>query len=346
MLKGVLFGFGNMGEAVARQMAKRKDVQLIGAMDPTEERREVAAGTYGLKTAASTDATLNLGKIDFALVTSPNAFHCEQVLKAVAAGAHVYCEKPLALSVAECDKMVDAVEKAGRANVVNFSFRYNGVGRMFKKLLDDGAIGEVLSAWQLRSRGYGLHCAGARHPAVVRPDQSGGWTMHHMCHDIDLLNWTVGPFRRVWSLARSTVPEGPSEEIIWAMAELERPGQATRPMAMLGDAVHRMRIEEQGVTGRGGTMRLEHRDGQAVVVVQPEGGDPGLRSGSGKPLPEQVHATEGLAEPGGGLGHFFDCLQNGTQSQVTFRDARAAVQVALACQLSARAGGTPVTLSA
>jgi predicted dehydrogenase len=248
--------------------------------------------------------------------------------------------------------MVAAAEATQRINVVNFSIRYSGAGRTMKRLVDEGAVGDVLSAWRLRSRGYGLYTAGARHPAVVRPDHSGGWTMHHMCHDIDAIYWLVGAYEKVWSLSRTTVPEsaqagghggiGHSEELIWAMAELNRTGQAVRPMAMLGDAVHRYHLEDHGVTGTKGTMHLERQAGQWVVVLQPEGGETGLRSDSGKALPKHVFETESSAEPGGGLGHFFDCIVNGKSSQVTFRDARAAVRVALACQQSARSGGQPV----
>lgn len=345
MLKGVIFGFGNMGESVVRQLSERRDLQLIGAMDPGADRRKIAADTYGLKTAADTAGLLNLGPIDFALITSPNRFHCEQTLAAVQAGAHIYCEKPLALTLQECDQMVAAVENSRRVNVVNFSIRYSGAGRTMKKLIDDGRVGRVLSAWRLRSRGYGLHCAGARHPAVVAPDQSGGWTLHHMCHDIDVLHWLVGPFRKVWSLSRTTVADRPSEELIWSMAELERAGQSTRPMAMLGDAVHRLHLEDHGVTGEGGTLHLDGRGAEQKIVLQPEGGDPGLRSGSGKPLPREEFATAAAAEPGGGLGHFCDCLLNGKASQVTFRDARAAVAVARAMQQSAGLGGQPVEVT-
>ncbi len=342
MLQGALLGFGNMGEAVAKRMAEFKDARIATVFDPGAERRAVAE-SLGLKAVAKLDDAF-ASRIDFALVVSPNRFHCEQVLAAVQAGAHVYCEKPLALNLDECDRMVAAVEAARRVNVVTFSIRYSGAGRVMKRLVDDGALGELLTFWRIRSRGYGLFTAGARHPAVVDPAASGGWTMHHMCHDIDALYWLCGAYKKVWSLSRSTVPGGASEELIWTLAELERAGQTVRPTAMIGDAVHRMHFEEEGASGSAGTMRRVLRDGREMILLQPEGGEPGLRSGAGRALPEREFPTADAAEPGGGLGHFFDCLVSGKASQVTFRDARAAVAVARACQQSARAGGQPIDL--
>ncbi len=89
--------------------------------------------------------------------------------------------------------MIAAVESAGVINVVNYSMRYIDAYLKIKGLVDSGQTGRILSICHFKTRAFGLYAAGARHRAVVEPEESGGWTVHHACHDIDFLYWINGP---------------------------------------------------------------------------------------------------------------------------------------------------------
>ena len=76
-------------------------------------------------------------------VSTPGDTHNEIVLAALAAGKHVLCEKPLANNLAEAREMLDAARRAGVIAIVNFNYRRVPAVQFAKKLIDDGAIGEV-----------------------------------------------------------------------------------------------------------------------------------------------------------------------------------------------------------
>ena len=79
--------------------------------------------------------------IDLVDVCTPNFMHKDCVIAAAEAGKIVVCEKPMAMNVAEAQEMVDAVEKAGVANMVSFNYRRVPAITLFKQLVDEGRVG-------------------------------------------------------------------------------------------------------------------------------------------------------------------------------------------------------------
>lgn len=82
-------------------------------------------------------------EIDVIDVLVPNVLHHEVVMAAIAAGKHIICEKPLSISSSESREMVAAAEKAGIVNQVGFNWRLTPAVQLAKKLIDEGAIGEI-----------------------------------------------------------------------------------------------------------------------------------------------------------------------------------------------------------
>ena len=81
--------------------------------------------------------------VEGVVITSPHTAHRDQALAAAAAGKHVYIEKPMALSTAECDAIIAACEAAGVQLTVNFVTRFRHAPMAMKRLVDDGSIGEI-----------------------------------------------------------------------------------------------------------------------------------------------------------------------------------------------------------
>ena len=81
--------------------------------------------------------------VDAVLLASPTQIHRDQVLEAAAAGKHVYTEKPMAATLSECDAMIDACRQAGVLLAVNTVTRFRRGFQLARKLIDEGAIGEV-----------------------------------------------------------------------------------------------------------------------------------------------------------------------------------------------------------
>ena len=137
-----LIGSGYMGRTYAacltRHVPNGRLVSVWGG-----RRAKATADEFGVEAEASFDAMLARPDIDALLITSPHAAHRDQAVAAAAAGKHVYIEKPMAISVAECDAIIAACAAAGVQLTVNFVTRFRDAPVAMKRLVDDGAIGEI-----------------------------------------------------------------------------------------------------------------------------------------------------------------------------------------------------------
>ena len=137
------------------------------------------------------------------VIATPPHLHREIALAAFASGAHVLCEKPLAMTQAEARDMVAAAAKHGKVGMTCFNWRYPPALQALNARLKSGEIGRVLHA---NGRWYGAGFADETVKATWRANrqQAGHGAMGDMgVHLIDILRWNLGPITRV--LARPTV---------------------------------------------------------------------------------------------------------------------------------------------
>ena len=113
--------------------------------DTPLERAEAMAGQLGF--ARATDdwrALVADPEVELVSITTPNRLHREMALAALAAGKHVWCEKPLALTLGEAEEMAAAAEAAGVATMVGYNYLRNPAFAHAQRLVEDGAIGRVV----------------------------------------------------------------------------------------------------------------------------------------------------------------------------------------------------------
>jgi predicted dehydrogenase len=260
--------------------------------------------------------------LDFVLVVSTSYAHAEQVVAAAEAGLHVFCEKPIALTVEDADCMIEAVESAGVINAVNYSMRYIDAYLKIKDMIDAGKLGRLLSICHYKMRGFGLYSAGARHRAVVEAGESGGWTVHHACHDIDFLYWINGPITQVYAATQTTAPDKDSEEVVLGSVVFENGA-----IGQIGDSICGIRDHYTQIIGA-----------EASLIMSGEHEETELRfHREGARAPEIIPARDKKRQ-GGGIDHFLACIREGKQSPNSLRGARHSLEVALAMQESARSG--------
>ena len=144
-----IVGTGYFGAELGRIMAEQEGAKIVAVLDP--ENAESAAQEFGCDVETDLDVLCAREDVDAVIVASPNNLHKEPVLAAARHGKNVFCEKPIALSYADCDEMVTACEKAGvifmAGHVMNF---FRGV-RHAKQLIKEGKIGDVLYAHSARN---------------------------------------------------------------------------------------------------------------------------------------------------------------------------------------------------
>ncbi len=121
----------------------RQRVQVVGGSDPDRGARDAAA-RMGVATFADAGEMLERSRPDLVAVCTPPALHREHVELSLAAGCDVFCEKPLAESLADADAMVSAARAAGRKVVVNNEFPAMRIHRAAKSMIDTAEFGRLL----------------------------------------------------------------------------------------------------------------------------------------------------------------------------------------------------------
>lgn len=140
----VILGTGNMASSHAAHFAAIEGVSIVGAVDVDGERVSRFAQTYDIpRTFASLDDALDWGAFDAIANVTPDRFHYETSMKAIRAGKHVFCEKPLATRHEHAVEMAEAAEAAGLINMVNLTYRNVAELQKFRQLVDEGAIGSI-----------------------------------------------------------------------------------------------------------------------------------------------------------------------------------------------------------
>jgi len=178
-----------------------------------------------------------------------SAEHREMILAAIAAGAHVFTDKPLALDLAECDEIIAAADKAHKKVAVANQSRFIEPFITAKKMLDSGEIGELLS---MHGRGKEDHRGGGEDTLVLG------------VHMMDLMRWFAGDPH--WVFGRVTTD---GREI--TKADSWQPKEQSGPVA--GDAIHAMYGFDRGVVGHFVSVRNQHLRGDrwGFVLVGTKG---------------------------------------------------------------------------
>lgn len=178
MIKMGIIGFGFMGHEHANMMARLDEIDLVSVCDTDPE--QLADAPEGVETYTSADELLAKSDADTIIISVPNTLHLEMVQKCAAAGKQIICEKPAAMTVAEFDQMVEAVEKAGVHMTIHQQRRWDVDYRTMKAVYDQKLVGDV---YIIKSQLYGFN--GNMHDWHVYPEMGGGMLYDWGVHLID-----------------------------------------------------------------------------------------------------------------------------------------------------------------
>ena len=125
--------------------------------------------------------------IDAVAVCTPDFLHREHAVAALEAGKHLFCEKPLAITVEDCDTILRAWQTAGTRMMVGFNMRYAYFTVKMKELIDAGEIGEIKTAWTRHfvGRGGGFYY----HDWHANRRNTTGLLLQKATHDLDVMHW-------------------------------------------------------------------------------------------------------------------------------------------------------------
>lgn len=209
MIKFAIIGYGFMGNVHLNSLKKNKNAQVVAVVESylskikqatrgnINEQVTLEEPLQGVEVFATMDEMLDKMDVDVVSICLPTHLHKEFTVRALQAGKHVVCEKPMALSLEECDAMIEAAEKAGKelfiAQCIRFWPEYNAL----KQFVESGELGKPLS-FLFRRVSASPFWAGPK-SWFADPTKSGGCVLDLHVHDVDFINFLFGKPDAVYS---------------------------------------------------------------------------------------------------------------------------------------------------
>ena len=193
-----LIGCGFIGRFHSRNLRGLERLGLIdldyaAVCDVVEERARSFAEAAGVERAV-TDAgeLIDSPEIDALYVCVPTAGHKELVLRAAERGKHVFCEKPLATTLADVEEMVSAVSEAGVKAGVGLVLRHAPIFTVLKSLTGDERLGRLMAIVFRDDQFFPIQGHYASDWRKDRRQVGAGTLLEHSIHDVDILRWLAG----------------------------------------------------------------------------------------------------------------------------------------------------------
>ncbi|MEZ6126364.1 MAG: Gfo/Idh/MocA family oxidoreductase [Planctomycetaceae bacterium] len=330
-----LLGAGWFGrEAHLKNLLAFPDVEVVAVSSRSTDSCRLATELIGgeLQTFSDWRQLLQQPDIDAVIVALTNDQHHAAVMAALNRRMHVLCEKPLGLSIPECDDIIRAAESSGRVLQVGHEMRHQALYQRMKAMVQSGDVGDPRIMWCREYRG------------PMRPGwrsseaMTGGLLLEKNCHHFDLFNWILDarPLRVSAFGGRDVLTDRELLDNAQVLVEFENSRRAVLEICLFaptgGDC-------EVGVVGSNGridswnqAIRLDHhrfqpREHSSSLVPDPDD-EAGFQDASGR-IDRGIRAE---------LRHFIDCCQTGSAPLNSGTAARMTVAVCLAAQESIRRG--------
>src|SRR4051812_39948322 len=194
-----LIGCGKIAVTHAQALSDLPDAEFVATCDQDESRAVALAEQHGVPHVfGDADALFKSGLVDAVLVCTPHPAHEAIVVGAAEAGIHVLCEKPVTVSLAAADHMIEAADKAGTEFGVIFQRRFWPAAQRIRKAIDEGRLGQLTfgecQAKISRNRDYFAADAWRGKWAT----EGGGVLMNQAVHSIDHFQWFMGRATEVY----------------------------------------------------------------------------------------------------------------------------------------------------
>jgi len=328
-----VIGLGRMGQLYTRMLATQMNgVRLHAVADTNEQACSRVTDELSVSYVFTDPYELiALPELDAVVITTPTSTHADLVSAAAQADKAIFCEKPLALTLADTRSALEAVERAHVPLQVGFMRRFDAAYQKAKALIDSGQIGYPVT---FKSLGRDPFCP---RPEYADPAKSGGLILDMGIHDFDLARW----------LMNSEVERVFTEGTLLVCKVLESVGDidnAVINLRFVSGALGNVEVSRNAFYGY--DIRTEVLGSEGAVIIGAHQHTPLLlltRAGA------QYDITPYLMERFGDayriqLQHFIDCVSSGQAPLVSGIDAIAAYEIGVAATQSYQSGH-PVSLT-
>jgi len=324
-----LIGCGAVAEKMhLPEYAQCKEAQMVACVDIVKEKAEhLAEVVGGAQVFTDYQDALALDEVQAVDICLPNYLHAPVAIAAAEAGKHVLCEKPMAVSLADAQAMIEVAERAGMTLMIRQSTRFAPPYSKVKQIVDAGVLGRINTM-------RGTHChAGPEfwtpnYPWFFDKAQSGGGASLDMgIHICDFMLWLAD--KRV-------------EEVTGFVGTLEKNIEVDDNIMGL------MRFEDGTFASFQASWSVKPM-GDSSLTIHGEKGVLRLRSDPEHPITLELQTEEGFPDVqypkvsvpgpwGTACGHFVECVAQGKRPLVTGEDGKRALEVILATHKSSETG--------
>jgi len=206
-----VIGCGGMGRSHALAFKTDPRARIICVADTDRERAKALAEE--VKAEEYTDdyrALLQNPKVDAVSIVTPNHLHAQMSIEAAEGGKHILCEKPMALTVKECDEMIASARRAGVVLAIGYVLRFFSVLQATKNLIVSDEAGAVKNISVIR-------WGGGLPRGWYREAEKLGGIVGVVCHEVDMLRWLAGEVKSVRLEADCLFGEVNYEDNIWML---------------------------------------------------------------------------------------------------------------------------------
>ena len=197
-----VIGAGGIARSHMNAIKVNDNIQMVAVIDVDADRAGAAAEEFGANAYTDIEPLLANPQVEAVHVCTPHALHADQVVAAAEAGKHVLVEKPMALTLADCDRMIDACDQAGKILMVGQVMRYYPVNRTIQKMIADGEIGQVGHLIRRRYSYFNPTPAGSDSRHWYLDLEMGGICVLYCFgpHEYDILHWYLNsPVAQVYA---------------------------------------------------------------------------------------------------------------------------------------------------
>ncbi|MEM3716382.1 MAG: Gfo/Idh/MocA family oxidoreductase [Candidatus Bathyarchaeia archaeon] len=321
--------------------------RIVAVMDIDELKAKALSEVYAVpRYYTDLDKMLSDREVEAVVVLTPPHTHPEIVVRAAEAGRHVYCEKPMATTVQEADRMIDACRRNNVKLMVAYMKRFNKSFRFIKDLVDSGQLGGI---FELRERWDNVRVFP---PPVRRPPRQertdyrlrlisgGGFLQEDGSHPLDVARWWLGDVEEVNAYVMIVDPERYETENVACVTMRHKSGAVTTLHITM--ITHTKGEESYELFGTKGTLTMRwlyhsskslepaiihlHRNGREIQDLTLS-----VWETRWNPLLDLRENWQYLRE----LEHFCECILKDEEPYCTGEDGRAVVEIINAAYLSA-----------
>lgn len=324
--------------AYADVMKAFEDVRLIAGYDDNEERGKNVCANAGMAYTPHVEDVLNNPDVQAVIVGSETSNHADLVVAAAQAGKHILCQKPLAFTLEDCDRMIEAADKAGVVLAVAYQMRHDPANIAMKNIVASGELGPIAAVRRRHCIGVLLVDAFVNGPSKwhIDPAKNKGMFMDDASHAADWFYWMLGKPVSVMAEIDNVITNVAPDDTGVALYRFQNGEMGT----LFNSSVIMVAENTTEIYGEKGCVVQNYGDGPSCGPRCPEG--PAVKmfkygESAWRPLSVPIPPGHGVriqAVP----RPWVDSLINETPPAVTGREGRVSVEMVLGAYKSAAEG--------